>query len=39
MQGARAALWEAGLHSEKMTGTAKEVSVTSAVTGQRLARK
>lgn len=27
----------AGLHSEKMTGTAKEACVTSAVIGQRLA--
>lgn len=35
MQGARAALWEAGLHSEKMAGTGKEVCEPSAVIGQR----
>lgn len=36
-QGAGAALWEAGLHSEQMTGTGKEACVASAVIGQRLA--
>lgn len=34
-QGAEAALWEAGLHFERMTGT--EACVASVVTGQRLA--
>lgn len=34
MQGAGAALWEAGLHPEKMTGTGKEVCVASAATDQ-----
>lgn len=36
-QGAGAALWEAGLHSEKMAGTGKEAYVASAVIGQGLA--
>lgn len=36
-QGAEAALWVAGLHSEQKTGTGKEVCVTSAVIGQGLA--
>lgn len=35
-QAAGAALWEAGLHSEQMTGTGMEVCEASAVIGQRL---
>lgn len=34
-QGAKAALWEAGLHPELTSGTAKEACATSAVIGQR----
>lgn len=34
---AAAALWEAGLHSEQMTGTGKGACVASAVIGQGLA--
>lgn len=34
-QGARAALWAAGLHPEKTIGTAKEACAASAATGQR----
>lgn len=37
MQGVRAALWEAGLRSERMTGTGKEACEASAATGQRRA--
>lgn len=36
-QGEGAALWEAGLHSELMTGIGKEACAASAVIGQRLA--
>lgn len=34
-QGAAAALWAAGLRSERMTGTGKEACAVSAVTGRR----
>lgn len=36
-QGEGAVLWEAGLHSEQMTGTGKEACVASAVIGQGVA--
>lgn len=35
VRGARAALWEAGRRSEKMTGTEKEACEPSVVIGQR----
>lgn len=37
MQGVEAALWEAGLHFELMTGPGREACAASAVIGQRLA--